>query len=383
MADTNAFSPEDSGSRLAERDQLYNAMQGLQQQKMMGEIAKQPAEADLARAHARLFGAQAAKAEREERASGRLETDLQDVELPKNPADALYEMANRAARSGAFGQATTMLQRASTATMQAANAQRSLAQGAKAQIETQQKILGDYANMLGPVVDQESMDRVNQRFEQQYGMPAPLKGQTFDPQKVIEMRDSTLTAHNRLDAQLKKIEQDGRDNDRRLRDQHNTALEDIRRQEAEARRKAAEAREKAGGGVVNVADKDRKAAERFLQTSQPNLDAQGRKLAADSIASRAAEIVRTNRGKGIDQAIQEAYNEEVEGGSFAEGSKKILGVDVPGTSKTTFSGGGRSPATPLILPTAQTQMKKGRFYRTQRGIAKWNGEAFDDPTGAE
>lgn len=380
MADPfSSWGPEESGVRIADQDARARGKDALQAYETLGKIAMQPAHQELYTQQARHWKAQADQDELENDAMRRMRQEMQGGgPLKEDPIEALYDIANRAAKAGSVKEATTALQRASQGIQQRAMAERAMSQAELAQINGEIKKRDTFANMLGGVTNQSTLDAMNQMYEQAFGEPSPLQGKPFDPKQVRQLQESTLTAKDRLYAQIKQVEERGRNWGRSIQDRHNKATEEIQRGELERKKEYDKVRDK-GGKVGKPNPGDLTSAEILLKEREPDIKGDGLKLARDSIASRAMELMKANRGIGRTQAIQQAYNEEVEAGSFEKGPRFNLPVigEVGETKK--YVGMGRTPATARPMPAGDGKFQKGTYYVTAMGRLKFNGKDFDPP----
>lgn len=114
--------------------------------------------------------------------------------------------------------------------------------------------------------------------------------------------------------------------------------------------------------------------------------------AANYVASLAKTIVKENQALSWDQAVQQAIVRGQDAGVFTvDGATPadpgwLLGVGgvgitvrekeaVPG--KAAFERTGKTPDAALAMPASRSAMKKGTYYMTAQGVARWNGSAFE------
>ena len=114
--------------------------------------------------------------------------------------------------------------------------------------------------------------------------------------------------------------------------------------------------------------------------------------AANYVASLAKIIVKDNQALSWDQAVQQAIVRGQDAGVFTvDGATPadpgwLIGVGgvgitvgdkeaVPGKAK--FDRTGKTPDAALAMPASRSAMKKGTYYMTAQGVAKWNGSAFE------
>jgi len=382
MADPfSAWGPEASGVRLAERDALFNQMEGLKAQEMAGKIAMQPVQQDLLFEQARRHRAMADQEMLENDAARRLQREMQEGgELSQDPIEALQDIAMRGAKAGSAKVATEALQRANAALLQRAQANRALTEAEKSQAEGKIKQRTDFAGMLGTVTDQAGLDRANTLYEQMFAEPSPMRGQAFEAGKVKAFADSTLTANQRLTAEVRRIEERGRNWSRAETARHNKVTEALNMQDHTIRRDREKRLEKAGGRSAGTFSLTQlREAGRILKDNLPDLEGMQLERAKDVLASRASEIRRGNPAIGWDMALQQAYNEEVESGSFKIEQREFIGIKIPGTGKRTFVGGGTTAETALEPPLAGdrpdiSKFRKDRWYRTPAGVRRYLGD---------
>lgn len=382
MADPfSSWGPEESGVRLAETDARARGKDVLQAYETLGKIAMQPAHQELYTQQARHWKAQADQDELENSAMQLFRQSMSEQPQQQDELEQLFDTSRRAYKSGASKEGAAAATAAGRLIQQRATAERALSQAELAQIQGKIKQQERFANMAGAITDQTSNDIVAALYKQETGEMSPLEGK-YDPKKAKLFQESTLTANQRLVAQARAVEERGRAAGRAETARFHRETSDIRREELARKEAADRIKEKSGGrGVGQPSPGALVAADLLLKANQPGLtDPLGKKLASQSIASRAMELIRGNRGLGRDEAMNQAYNEEVASGAFPSEPTVKLGPLGDWGTKTTFVRQGTREK-PLPIPAgdnteALKRLRTGKYYQTSKGLAKWNGSAF-------
>lgn len=99
------------------------------------------------------------------------------------------------------------------------------------------------------------------------------------------------------------------------------------------------------------------------------------KAGAQAIAARAKEMVVQDKSLNWNTAVNRAVIESQVNGDWDVVTKDNWGPD---TTEVTY-GKGKTPDTALPLPVkpSVSNMKKGKYYITNKGKALWNGSAFE------
>jgi hypothetical protein len=162
-------------------------------------------------------------------------------------------------------------------------------------------------------------------------------------------------------------------------------LQEIRDKETTRHNRAVE---KAGGGkavVTAPSERELKSTRALLKTTLFNdteADPEELNSASEYVATQAKQIIKENDAIDWTTAVQQATMRAQQSGVFS---------DVPGTSGFFGLGGkpakvgfdpsaafdGKSPAGAMAMPATKSALKKGAFYITAKGRAKWNGSAFE------
>lgn len=382
MAEFSAWGPE-QGTRLAEQDIAANQKAALDAQFMLGRIAQQPAQQRMADAHARLYESQAGEHEYKVAAMQRLEREVRDLgDLPPDPLDALNDLVGASVRAGNPTEARLMLRAGGEIVQRLSTAARATA---VADAENVKSVIrrNDYLrNALGAARSPEGWAELNNRYEQLFGEPSPYKAVPYSPEKASELEQQALTANQRLTLKLKEIEERGRSAGRDDRRTYQEGVLEYQRTRARAAAAREERIAKNGGGrALRPAAGDISAARAALKGEE--LDSEDLRNAAESIASRAAEIQAGNKAMGRDAAIQKAYNEAKENGELAEGPRFDLPIVGKVGTKKRFKRKGMAADSALEMPSSKDSLIRNRHYHLPQGIGVWNGTDFDLVDGEE
>jgi len=314
-----------TGSRLAEQDFWTRKINQLQIQQTMGQLAAQPTER-------RLLEAQAGAAELQLKSAERYNTAIEE-NLKRQAAqvagenapielDHLYNQTTAAAQL-AFD--AGFPERAAELAAEAANIQSRQATAANArsnQALHEYKLISDQANqflnLLSSAVDQPSWDAAVAQSELITGEPSDLRGTTYDPAVVDNLSRQLMTAKERADLALRKEERASIDRVRKSNAELQKLREGlVRAQTTLARERAEKLKRDAGSGTavaptrVITAVVDRINND-FISPPTP----EGARTMARPIAERAAEMMRNNPALRESEAVNRAYLEAYQSGTF-------------------------------------------------------------------
>lgn len=380
MAEFASWGPEQSGPRLAQKDQQSAMMNELSAQKTRGEIAMQPAQAELATAHARLYGADASLKEEELAIKQRVATAMNDLSqkgsLPDDPADQMDMMAKLRLQAGDVTGAADLYGKSELVRARKANEESRRASADKAQLETTAKHLELFGGITGAVRDQASLDRMFMLAHQAIaGMKNPqMKEQSlamldripkdYESAKdfLKQISESTIKAADKAKLELK--EQDLARKEAAVADRERTAA--IVREVNEARRDLivarTEALEKNAGPQASAANRDRDAvlANAFIKDQFGGKTSENLMLGAAELSENARKLMRTNPALTYNQALAQSFDP-------ADWSSEKGGM--LSSDKVKFAGGGKTALTPLPLPITNgkidlPKIRGEKFYST-------------------
>ena len=223
---------------------------------------------------------------------------------------------------------------------------------------------------------------------------AALEGMEFDPDVVKYFNDQAMTAKERADLDLRAMGEARQQRSAVELAEYRSALLDINTANLEERRRETDLKQKEGGakadtGPTEAQVKSAKAAVAnvIFQGKVPPKESQeyvAFEAGAQSIAARAQAMVRENKGLTWNEAVQRATTESQAAGDWSTlkvlMDHKFLGVRYRQTTEERgrqFKDRGSNPLDAVPMPASKNQLKTGAYYITSRGIAKWNGSAFE------
>jgi len=221
MADPGMFGAP-IGISAAEDQINQNVRSGLLAQKTLGEIAQQPAELEMKRAHARAYDAEAAEKTAKLRdqqlmdrvsalaaAEGREPTadDLTRVDNPPSITEPFERILRIAQDVGAPARLTIDLgNKISQMTRNLAVADNNRAEEARRKLTTQKDRAGMIASMAQAALSnpaqyqQLRMDAINR------GLPADRLPEAFDEKVITGLRDAGLSAKEQIERKFKELD---------------------------------------------------------------------------------------------------------------------------------------------------------------------------------
>lgn len=218
-----------------------------------------------------------------------------------------------------------------------------------------------------------------------------LKQMPFHPDLPAYFRARSITAYQQAELDLKANNYEMQEYDRQSR----RADRDRRYQlsvQAQKNLEAYRARlEKAAGksaaGTNIPTENELKQARTVLKQDifkdvdiTDELNANELNMTAVSVATRAKQMVKDNKALTWDNALQQALIEaQAEGKlTITDAKSGFLGTSWGAEpKKVDFDGSGRSVETAMPMPKKKSEMKKGRYYITSQGRAKWTGTEFE------
>jgi hypothetical protein len=341
----------------------------------LGEIAMQPSTQ-------RLREAQAGKAEMELAGERKMMELMQraagTAQASGSLAGQLESLAQTAAQAGLVTKAGTLAAQASLIRQRENTARAAGAKMNETQLDIIRKNADLQGQIFGGVTDETSWNRANQLFQFQTGTQSPFAGMPYSPDLIKSISEQAISAKERADLLQKQQTATELKNFRRRRlGQHDTALEiqDRRLELMEEREKRLR---KQGGGksVSSPAKAELDQAGRLITKDFPNLPAEDRVDAAYSIAAEARALRRQNPALDANAALQQAFQAARAAGDFQTIpglTVPLLGMDVPGTGKTGYSGRGKTATVPIPFVKGLKPVKD-RFYVNDAGVlGRWNG----------
>lgn len=221
-----------------------------------------------------------------------------------------------------------------------------------------------------------------------------LKNMPFDPNVATFLNEKAMSATDRARLEL---QQQGADREERTAldmANYRRSMLQISEGNLAARKHEQEYREKSDG--KNAATAPNEAEVKAAKASIANLIFDGKVPAKDDpeyvafesgaqdIASRAKKMVKDNKGLDFNAAITRATIESKTDGDWqamtAKDERGFFGrmlkdapEDIPNAK---FRGRGAKAIDAIEMPKAKTELKKGSYYVTPRGVARWDGSQF-------
>jgi hypothetical protein len=216
--------------------------------------------------------------------------------------------------------------------------------------------------LLNGVNDQETLDQAAETYLATVGAPAPWAGETYNPERVAQLRQQALTAAEAARLHQGDVAETNRERERRLAAADRAA----RRALAEAtlrlaqQREARRAKNGSGGAVGAASPEMTSTVQGILAKEAPGLpDPLG---ASREIAGLAKAWQKRNPGVDFGQAVRKVIEEERTAGNL---------VTPPG-GKPSY-GRGTSAADAIPLPADRRTFRTGTVYQTDRGPARYLG----------
>lgn len=292
-----------------------------------------------------------------------------------DPASFFNKAAEFEISQGNTGAAAELLNKSARVKEQDALAARFRAMESATKVQETVRKSAWIQQQLGAVVDQASFDDVNQQYEVQFGEPSPFKGREYSPELVQGISQASMTAAQRARAAA----QTQAEKDRQAREARLAEEGRIRAAQAAARlarQRDVDNKEKKVTGEKPQSVNQKAVEGSVLLAIQGDPDAASlkgtQKLSAlRDLSDRATALLRANKGLNTEMAVRKAFAEAKEAGDF-EGAQ--------GWGKgPTYTGGGKAPTDPLSPPQDARNMaayKKGRWYRTERGVLRFTGSGW-------
>ena len=222
-----------TGISAAEDQIRQNMLGGLQAQKALGEIAMQPAEAQLKEAHARLYGAEAAKAEaaaREQEGMAALMKGLPTESTPGETgslADPLLRLGTLGLKSGYINTGTKLLTQGMSILSKEEQIRTAQSTQALKQFQLQREQLQQTGSLAASAIDQPSYDRMRQYLVAQGHNVSDLPEDFQSAQPILQqIVTSSMKAAEVLNAREAKARTDSLLARRRVQNAKDTAAID-------------------------------------------------------------------------------------------------------------------------------------------------------------
>lgn len=346
------------------------------------------AQAAIIPAHGRLYNAQAAKLE-EEAAQEQLLRQLttkagiagqqtgQGDSPERDMPSQLDNLAELALGAGLFTKGIEFAKAASTVRSGNARAGSANANARKLELDAMRSKAGMLGRTFGTVKNQSELDEANKFYTFNTGEESPYEGQMYSPGLIENIRKNSLTVREQADLEERRLTRENNKNYRDSRLGQMDAANRVRKILADIARNREMRLAKTGGGkdVVGPSTAETKQAKQLITKDFPALEAGDLNEAAYAVAAEARALRRANNALSADEALRRAYVKAQRSGDFVAGSG-FLGIDALGR-KDRFSGGGKSPESPALIPSDTGKLVKDKYYVNDNGlVAKWNGKSF-------
>lgn len=214
MGNFSEFGAEENGPRIAIDDQSRWAAQNLKSLATAGEIAQQPADLALKKAHTRLYEAEAGAKETDleqakilaKLASGQMPMGAEETD--DSPGGSIIQLGNAALRAGAVNKGIELITKGTVVNRNVATTLANQASEAVRQMRARQLQLGTAAQEAMMVTDDASYARylMQKRAEGEDMSDAPATYAEARP-TLNSIIQGGLTAHQKLDLDIKEANQ--------------------------------------------------------------------------------------------------------------------------------------------------------------------------------
>lgn len=392
------FGSEASPVRQVEEDEQKAGKFALDSAKALSDLAMQPDRAALLKAqartqdaHGRLYGSMADEHELKTGRARKFADAIAGAELPKDPGEAADYMARMAAGVGDLDGADKAYRVGSQIRLAAAQGEHQMATAAKERLAADHKKLELTESILRSSTDEASWRRNQVMYTLLTREPSPFAGVPFSPEILKTLGTSVLSKKDELANAIKAVEEKGRNWRAQLASRDRALQRDLSDEHFYFDQDRRERLGKVGGRAAASPSQNEQDAALVLLNADAELKglpATERSRAIYDIASRAKEIRAQNRAIGSSQALQMALKEARDAGDFERGG----GFEIPLIGKvgesTRYRGGGKTAGTALEPPLVDGRpdaaaFRKGRFYSTPKGPAKYLGEGKWELAGEE
>lgn len=314
---------------------------------------------------------------------------------PDDQSSVLNAMSSFFIRGGAPKMGMDMAKAASDIQNQQSEIEKRNSDMEKARLENIQKGAQIAGQKLGKARNQSEWEQGLKEVEDagiiEPHLMAQLKQMPYDPDVAAYFYDQAISAAEQSRQDLQKHTQARLDRQQQIANEQRERqlqLTQLRDREKARHDSVMEKNGGRGAGTVPRTSEIAKSAKLVLLNDDTykgrEYDENNFKLATDYIASRAQTLLRGNKALDMNTAVNQALIEAKQSGAF-EQFKETSGLFGYKEKHTTeFHSQGLQPETAIPLPPgiksaaeAKQQLKKGKWYSTTRGPAKWNGSAWE------
>jgi len=313
-------------------------------------------------------------------------------------ADPMEVVADIYMKGGAPKEGMDILSKAATIRKQEDEMRTAEVNRNKTRLETIQKGAVIVGQKLGKARNQSEWEQGLVEVEQagiiEPHLMAQLKGMAYDPDVASYFFDQSITAAEQARMDLQAQGQDDANRRANLSASQRQQLIRLAEVRAEDARRYHDAALKAGGksSAIPAPNSDAVKVSKHALMNGPfkGADLKGTALndfnaAVDYVAGQAQQLVRENKAMDFTTAVNQAVIRAEASGAFTTipGREGLWGIGAT-PDKKEFSAAGLKPETAIPLPPgiksaadAAKTLKKGKYYNTSRGPAKWNGKAWE------
>jgi len=201
----------------------------------------------------------------------------------------------------------------------------------------------------------------------------------YSPESTASLNDSAMTASQRANISLQEQRiaqsENAATHAQEMRERAMTVSEE-RLKEVKRVNDLKGRTGKVAGSATEVQVKN---AARVIRSVVKDADQASVSAGAVSIANRANAIIANTQGIDYDTALNQAVIESQAAGDWntVKADNAWYKRDKPDSTSFTRKQTGKTSDRPMIMPMAKTELKSGKYYVTSKGVARWNGQSFE------
>ena len=367
-----------AGTRQWELDAIAAQQAQAETQRILGQVAMQPAQTKLVSAQADLA--------QEQVDSQRKMTQLMQENQGKFGAslgEQFNSLAQIAMKAGLVEEATKLSNAGSLIAQREQQTKNAEIEGRLNTLKSVKAEAELTSQLLGNATDEATWKEGNLKFEITTGRPSPYADLPYDADFVRRLNESAIDAKERADIGIKTEtqKQDAAYKKRRL--EQFDAANRLRELELALKRQAEERLKKAGGGkyVSTPTQPEIDQAGRLIKQVFPNFSSDYLYNEAFKLSSEANELRAQNKALGSDAALQQALKAAIERGEFKDEAKYKVGpVEIPGFRETVPKGPEMPAEAPPPgaqfpqIPKDKAEYKENTPYYSSRGLVRWDAK---------
>lgn len=308
------------------------------------------------------------------------------------PEDQLISLGNLYLNSGLTEQGGKLIAEGDRAKASKASARHAEELANEARQKQELSKLARFEQLLSTATDQRSWEAAKMQWmAQNPGDKNPYLSLPYSPDLVNRLLLGTQGGRKELEGQIKV-------NADRRASENAKGLAEYRKRQAETAEKNAETRrlrldrgQKTGAAASVPSKVYRERAMLLVKQNMPTLPPEQIDDAGFKIASRAAQLLKANRGLDAASALEQAYQEEsqfftpsAQTHSLWETLKEAAGISKPGTKMEYSRKPGKSPDRPLPMEMDPKKLQDGMFYNWKGQTLRWDqGKGKFYPAGGQ